>query len=318
MRTVKKIVKPNIKNKKLRVAAYCRVSKDSDSLERSLKTQIDYFRKKIESNNDYEFVRVYFDNGISGTRIKNRLEFQEMIDDCISHKIDMIFCKSISRFARNTVDLLKTIRLLKSLNIPVIFEKENLNSMSKDSDLLLSIMASCAESESKSMSENILWSYKKRFQKGVDQYRPTFGYDYINKKYVINEKEAKIVKLIYSDFLKGLTYQDITRKIRKMGIKTRRGNIFNYPEVKVILKNERYTGDIILQKTYVASPLTHYKKKNNGEKEKYIVKNAVPRIIEKSDYRKVQVIIKKLSKDKMFRCRHKKTIRSGINGRCKS
>lgn len=301
MRKVTKIVKLNNKKKKLHVAAYCRVSKDSDSLERSLFNQITHFKKLIESNKDYEFVRVFVDNGISGTSTKRRLEFNEMIEECKKGHIDLIYAKSISRFARNTVDLLNTIRYLKSINVEVRFEKENISTFSSDGGLMISLLAAFAEAESENLSSNQLWSLERRMKEGKMQYRPTFGYNYKNKKYIINEKEAKVVRYIYKEFLKGKNYTDIARDIVKKKIFTRRNNLFNYAGVKCILKNERYTGKVILQKSYTVSPLTHHKKKNNGEKPKYEVLNAVPRIISDKDYEKVQVIIRALSKNRLLR-----------------
>lgn len=301
MKKVTKIVKPNTKRKKLKVAAYCRVSKDSDSLERSLYNQVTYFKKLIESNKEYEFVRVFVDNGISGTSTKKRLEFNEMIDECKKGNIDLILAKSISRFARNTVDLLNTIRYLKTINVEVRFEKENISTFSTDGEFMITLLAAFAEAESESLSSNQLWSLEKRMKEGKVQYIPTFGYNYKDHKYVINEKEAKVVRYIFSEFIKGKNYTDIARDIVKMKFITRKGNEFNYPQVKCILKNEKYTGKVILQKSFTVSPLTHQKKKNNGEKPKYEVLNAVPRIISDRDFEKAQVIIKELSKNRLLR-----------------
>lgn len=301
MKKVIKIVKANIKKGKLKVCAYARVSKDSDGLLRSLSTQIIHFKEYIKSNKSWEFTRVYFDEGISGTSLKKRVQFNEMINDAENGKIDLILTKSVTRFARNTVDLLKTIRYLKDIGVEVRFEKENISTMSKDSELILSILASVAQVEAENISSNIKWSISKRMKEGKDQYRPTFGYDYKDGKYVINKKEANIVKLIYREFLNGKNYADITRMIRKLNIKTRRNNLFNYPQVKVILKNERYCGNAILQKSYVENPLTHSKKANKGEYPKYIAYGVAPKIIDDKDFENVQKIIKELSINRMLR-----------------
>ena len=236
-----------IVNKKKRVAAYARVSQNSDILKNSFANQVNYYSNLIKNNPNFEYVGVYSDFAISGTGIRKRDGFNGLIEEAKAGKIDIILTKSISRFARNTVDLLKTVRELKSIGVEIRFEKEKINSLSSDGELLLSLLAAFAQSESESMSSNIKWANKKRIEQGKDQYRPTFGYKYENGKYIINKEEAKIVKLIFKEFLSGKTYKEIANMVASKGIRTRKNNIFNSAQVKCILKNERYTGIAILQ-----------------------------------------------------------------------
>lgn len=335
IKSLTNIIKPHKK-----VAAYARISVDSDSLNNSLANQISYYKNMILNIKGYDFVKVYYDKGISGTGTKKREAFNEMIEDAKAGKIDLILTKSISRFARNTVDLLNTVRMLKSINVEVRFEKEKINSLSSDGELMLSILASFAQSESESISQNQKWSRRKKFQMGKDQYRPTFGYKYKNGKYEVYEKEAKLVREIFKLFLDGKSYTEIGKIINKHGIKTRKNNAFSYGSIKCILKNEKYIGDSILQKSYVANTLTHYKKRNKGELPQYYVKGTNPAIISEDEYKKVQAMIKVLAEDrniyKKCRCWHTNLVicpvcnspflktsenlrcKGSLNGKCKN
>ena len=294
LRKIEKInnLKPIIIKMHKKVAAYARVSVESDSLNNSLANQISYYKKLINNTKGYEFVKVYYDKGISGTETKKRDAFNEMIEDAKAGKIDLILTKSISRFARNTVDLLNTVRMLKSINVEVKFEKENISTMSVDGEFMLSILASFAQSESESISQNQRWTRRKSFEMGKDQFRPTFGYRNKNGEYIINSKEAEIVKYIFKLFLDGISYNEIARKVNKLNIKTKRNNKFNFGSIKCILRNERYIGDSLLQKSYVSDTLTHSKKRNKGELPQYYVKNTNPAIIDKKVFKKVQVMMK--------------------------
>lgn len=204
MRKITKIESTKIELPKLkRVAAYARVSVEKERTMHSFSAQVSFYNNLIQKNPEWEYVGVYADLGISGTGTKKRSEFNRLIDDCEKGKIDIILTKSISRFARNTVDLLKTVRYLKDLGIEVRFEKENINSLSGDGELMLSILASFAQEESISISNNIKWSTRKRFQKGIPNGKfYIYGYRWSDDHLVVEPKEAEIVKLIYSNYMK--------------------------------------------------------------------------------------------------------------------
>ena len=294
----KRITKINIvpkPNKVLRVAAYARVSKATDSLERSLNTQISYFKNIISNNKSWQFVRVFYDDGISGTSTKKRVGFNEMIESAKNGNIDIILTKSVTRFARNTVDLLETVRFLKSINVEVRFEKENISTFTSEGEVLLTILASFAQAEAENLSQNIKWGKIKKIEMGKDQRHNNYGYYYKDGHYVINKQEAKIVQYIYREFLKGKTYQEIAKELKRKNIKTRKNNLFNYPQVKIILKNEKYVGFTILQKHYTSDPIKHIRTLNNGEMKKYRISNTHPQIISLRDFERVQKKIMKLS-----------------------
>lgn len=196
---------PTVKKRK-RTAAYARVSVESERMQHSLSAQISYYSDFIQKNPDWEYAGVYADYGISGTGTAKRVEFQRMLADCEAGKIDIILTKSIQRFARNTVDLLETVRHLKSIGVEVRFEKENINSMSGDGELMLSILASFAQEESRSLSDNVKWATRKRFEQGIPNGRfQIYGYRWGGDRLVIHEEEAKIVRLIYDNYLNGLS-----------------------------------------------------------------------------------------------------------------
>lgn len=301
LRKIEKIESPSAKIIKLhkRVAAYCRISMECDKLNNSLANQISYYKNLITNTKGYEFVKVYYDNGISGTDTKNRDAFNEMISDAKSGKIDLILTKSISRFARNTVDLLNTVRMLKSINVEVKFEKENINSLSSDGELMLSILAGFAQSESESISQNERWARRKKFEQGIDQYRPMFAFGYKDGKYIIIEKEAKVVRQVFKLFNQGLTYTEIAEIINKGKIRTRNNKYFNQRSIKDILMNEKYMGDSLFQKKYVANTLTHYTKRNKGELPQYYAVGTHPAIVSKEEYEKAQVRIKYITEHKV-------------------
>ena len=194
---------PTIKAKK-KVAAYARISMESERMHHSLSAQISYYNALIQKKPEWEFAGVYADDGISGTGIAKRTEFQRMLADCEAGKINIILTKSIQRFARNTVDLLETVRHLKDIGVEVRFEKENINSMSGDGELMLSILASFAQEESRSISENVKWGTKKRFEQGIPNgHFQIYGYRWEGDHLVVEPEEAKIVKLIFDNFMNG-------------------------------------------------------------------------------------------------------------------
>lgn len=259
------IGEPPTKTKK--AAAYARVSLETDKLAHSLSAQTDYFRGIIRSRSDWELVGVYSDSFISGTEATNRAGFQRLLADCGSGKIDVVLCKSISRFARNTVDLLKTVRYLKELGIEVRFEKENINSLSGDGELLLTILASFAQEESRSISENVKWGIRKRFREFTAQPRNkiVFGYRFDGGHYIIKEDEAQTVRRIFRSYIAGASLRSISAELKELGAKSTLGFDFSHGMIDYIVHNEIYIGNIVLQKTFVKDFITHQKVPNRGE-----------------------------------------------------
>lgn len=285
--TVNKEVKP-----KLRVAAYCRVSTDSDEQATSYDAQVEHYSNFIQKNEEWEFAGIFADDGISGTNTKKREEFNRMIAECMEGHIDMIITKSISRFARNTLDCLRYIRQLKEKNIPVFFEKENINTMDSKGEVLLTIMASLAQQESESLSKNVKMGMQFRFQKGEVQvnHNRFMGYTKDEDGHLIIEPaEAETVKRIYREYLQGASLKQIGDGLMKDGILTGAGKPKWRPEsVKKILKNEKYIGDALLQKTYTVDVLTKKRVKNNGIVPQYYVENSHEPIIPRDLYMQVQ------------------------------
>lgn len=285
--TVNKEVKP-----KLRVAAYCRVSTDSDEQATSYDAQVEHYSNFIQKNEEWEFAGIFADDGISGTNTKKREEFNRMIAECMEGHIDMIITKSISRFARNTLDCLRYIRQLKEKNIPVFFEKENINTMDSKGEVLLTIMASLAQQESESLSKNVKMGMQFRFQKGEVQvnHNRFMGYTKDEDGHLIIEPaEAEIVKRIYREYLQGASLKQIGDGLMDDGILTAAGKAKWRPEsVKKILKNEKYIGDALLQKTYTVDVLTKKRVKNNGIVPQYYVENSHEAIIPRDLYMQVQ------------------------------
>lgn len=254
-----------------RVAAYARVSLETDRLAHSLSAQTEYYSRLILGKPGWQLAGIYSDSFVSGTETSRRSGFRRLITDCENGRIDIVLCKSISRFARNTVDLLNTVRRLKELGVEVRFEKENINSMSPDGELLLTILASFAQEESRSISENVKWGIRRRFQSGeaVMRNRTVFGYRYVGGKYVVQPEEAVVVRLIFSDYISGIPLRRITQRLNSNGIRTARGFGFSHNQIDYIVHNEIYAGNIVLQKTFVRDFITHDKVKNHGELPQY-------------------------------------------------
>ena len=254
--------------KRLRVAAYCRVSTDNDEQATSYETQIEHYTEYINKNPEWVLVNVYADEGISATNTKKRDQFNAMIEDCKRGLIDMILTKSISRFARNTVDCLNYIRMLKGMNIPVFFEKESINTMDAKGEVLLTIMASLAQQESESISKNVKLGMQYRFQQGkvMVNARCFLGYDKDEEGHlIVNPEQAAIVKRIFLEYLEGASCQKIAKGLERDGILTARGNPrWHDSTVRKILENEKYMGDVLLQKTYTVDFLSKKRVKNNG------------------------------------------------------
>lgn len=280
--------------KRQKVAAYARVSMETDRLAHSLSAQVSYYNELIQANPEWEFAGVYADFGISGTGTAKREEFNRLIADCEAGKINIVLTKSISRFARNTVDLLSTVRHLKEIGVEVRFEKENIHSFSGDGELMLSILASFAQEEVRSLSENSKWGIRKTYQNGTDGVRnkKVLGYRYDGEKYVVKEDEAETVRFIFEQTAAGVAASDILAELKKLGAKSWRGYDFTYSHLNTILKNEIYIGDRRLQKCYVADPIKHNKVKNRGELPQYYISDCHEPIIDREIFAKVQEILK--------------------------
>lgn len=278
--------------KRKKVAAYARVSRDTERLMNSVSAQISYYSSLIQGNPEWEYAGVYADCGISGTDISKRDEFVRMLEDCEAGKIDIILCKSISRFARNTVDLLETVRHLKELGIEVRFEKEHINSLSEDGELMLSLLASFAQEESRSISENCKWGIRKRFQSGeigvANKHLLGYQYDEEQEKYIIIPEEAEAVRWMFHMYIDGVSLRDIANNMNQAGIRSVLGNEFQEGSVRQLIFNEVYAGDIRRQKCYMADPITKTKVKNNGELPQYYMADCHEAIIDRETYAKVQ------------------------------
>ncbi|MBP2028680.1 DNA invertase Pin-like site-specific DNA recombinase [Acetoanaerobium pronyense] len=285
-----------IKSKR-RVAAYCRVSTDSNEQLISLEAQKSHYEKYIKSNPEWEYVGLYYDEGISGTKKEKRSELLRMLSDCEDGKIDLIITKSISRLARNTTDCLEMVRKLVDLGVYIYFEKENINTEAMESELMLSILSGLAESESISISENNKWSIQRRFQNGTFKISyPPYGYQNIDGHMVINPKQAEVVKYIFSEALSGKGTQKIADGLNYRGIPSKKGDRWIATTIRGILKNEKYTGDAILQKTYTDSNFNRHI--NNGEKNMYLVKNHHEPIISHEVFDAVEAVMKQRAKEK--------------------
>lgn len=300
MKTVTKIggqlVFPTQKHK-LRVAAYCRVSTDSEEQLVSLATQRNHYEAYITANPDWEFAGIYYDEGITGTKKEKRPALLRLIDDCEHKKIDFIVTKSISRFARNTTDCLELVRKLLELTVYIYFEKENLNTGSMESELMLSILSGLAENESVSIAENSTWSIQRRFQNGTFKlaYAP-YGYDVIEGKLVLQPEQAPIVKAMFDQTLAGIGTDAIAKELNAKKIPAKRGTHWTATTVRGILKNENYTGDAIFQKTYTDSHFNRHH--NHGEKDKYRVEHHHEAIITKDMFEATQQVIRQRGKEK--------------------
>ena len=287
---------------KKRVCAYARVSTDTEDQLHSYQAQIKEFTQKITDNDQWEFIGMYADEGISGTSIKKRTEFLRMVEDAKAGKIDLILTKSLSRFARNTVDCLTVVRELREINVEIYFEKENLYSSDSKIDFMLTIFSSIAQEESRNISENIKWGFRKRFKEGKVHINTNrfLGYDKDDDgKIIINEAEAKIVRLIYDMYIAGSSLKDIVNFLTENEIPNGRKEIFwTSATISTILTNEKYCGDAILQKRVVLDYLSHKSVKNNGHAPKYYIMDNHEPIIPRLKHELVQELKKKRAKKK--------------------
>jgi len=278
---------------KIRLAAYCRVSTDQEEQLSSYENQVNYYKNYIQQNPNYEFAGIYADEGITGTNTKKRDEFNRMIADCRAHKIDRIITKSISRFARNTLDCLNYVRELKELGIGVIFEKENIDTLDAKGEVLLTILSSLAQDESRSISENSTWGIRRRYENGKFgmSTKRFLGYDRdANGNLVVNQEQAKIVQRLYDEYLSGKTVDHIKRIFEKEGIKNWNGKAaWQATTLKSMLSNEKYKGDAILQKSYTVDFLTKKRVKNQGQIQQYHIEDNHEAIIDPLLWEAVQL-----------------------------
>ncbi len=276
---------------KKKVCAYARVSSGKDAMLHSLGAQVSYYNSLIQAHSDWAFSGIYADEAISGTK-DTRPEFNRMVDDAKAGKIDMIITKSISRFARNTLTLLKTIRVLKAYKVDVYFEEQNIHSMSGDGELLLTFLASFAQEEAKSVSQNMRWKIMKVFEEGRNYSIQVLGYDLIDGTLYINKEEAPIIREIFDSYLEGKGVQAIAQQLNRKGYKTKVGKPFQQSSISRILRNVVYMGDLSLEKRF-REELTKRMVHNEGQLDRFYVEAAHEAIIPKEVFKKVQREIKR-------------------------
>ena len=287
--------------KKLKVAAYCRVSTGSAEQEESLTAQREHYEDYIKSNPDWEFAGLYYDEAVSGTSTERREALAKMLEDAKQGKIDFILTKSISRFSRNKIDCLNMTRELSACGVGIYFEKENINTLTMGSEFLLAVMSSLAESESRSISTNEKWGIKVRMKSGTyKQGTPPYGYDIDDGKLVVNKEQAEIVRMVFSMALDGMGSYKIANKLNELGIKTpRNGKMWSASNIRGMLHNERYIGDTLYMKTFTDEEYNHHY--NHGEVDQYYLKNTHEPIITREDFEKVQHLIGQRKKERKIR-----------------
>lgn len=290
---LKRAPRPEHEDGKKRVAVYCRVSTSQDEQMHSFNAQLSYYSALYEDSDDYSLYRIYADEGISGTQVKNRIQFLQMIEDCGKGLIDCIVTKSISRFGRNTVDTLNYTRRLKDMGIDVYFEKEGIHSINAEGELMLSILSMLAETESVNISESVKWGVRRCYEKGKTESLTLgkfYGYSKKGKEIKVIEKEAEVVRRIYQDFLDVNGIEDIVRSLIKEEVPTDTvDGQWCASTIKKMLINEKYKGDCLFQKTFISNPITHKRIKNNGELNKYYVEDCFPQIVDKELWELVQL-----------------------------
>ena len=271
-----------------RVAAYARVAMVTDRLMHSLSAQVSYYSDLIQRNPEWQYAGVYADSAVSGTGISNRQEFKRLIADCDKGLIDIVLVKSISRFARNTVDLLETVRHLKEIGIEVRFEKEHISSFSDGGELMLTLLASFAQEESRSISENCKWGIRKRYESGQPKNCICYGYRVVDGKLEIVPDEAEIIRQIFDWYLAGDSCYIICKKLNASGAKSYYGKKFTGTVLSYILRQEKYTGNMLLQKFYTESHVSHKERRNNGELPMFLIHDSHPAIISQETFDAVQ------------------------------
>lgn len=278
---------PTHRPRLLKVAAYCRVSTQTDHSFKSLSAQVSHYNQLIGSTPGWVFAGVYADNGITGTSTTQRSEFNRLMDDARSGEIDIILTKSISRFARNTVDLLQAVRELKLLGVEVRFEREGIHSLTTDGELLLTLLASFAQEESYSISDNVKWSIRNRYKAGITNSHRIYGYTWVDGSLHINDDEAQVVRRVFDEYLAGVSPEAIADRLNAEGLRARGGGNFLGSVIRTWLENPRYVGNEMLQATYTDGPGGKLVV-NDGALPKYWVEGANPPIIDEATWRRVQ------------------------------
>lgn len=290
MKRITKIENEKRKTRKIRVAAYCRVSTDSTEQLVSLEAQKQHYIKVIRENPKWSYAGIYYDEGVTGTKKDKRPALLRMINDCESGKIDLIVTKSISRFARNTTDCLELVRKLAEMDVFIFFERENINTQDMEGELMLTILSSLAEDESVSISQNVKWSVQKRFKNGtfIIGY-PPYGYRNADGRMEIIPEEAEVVKQVFDAFLSGKSTSAIAEELKEKGVRTKKGGYWRARTVNAMLRNEKYTGDVIFQKTWTDDSFNRHC--NHGEEDQYIIRNHHEPIITREEFKAVQALM---------------------------
>ena len=294
MKTITEITRQKPTPPQIRLAAYCRVSSDSSDQLHSFAAQIKYYSEYCKRHPEYKFVDIYADEGITGTSMEKRDDFRRMLRDCKKGLIDRIIVKSMSRFARNTEEMLTALRALEQMEVSVYFEEQGLDTESMNSEMFATFPGMVAQQESVSISQNMRWSYKKRMESGeFNCCAPAYGFDLINGKLVINETEAAVIRRIFNLYLEGIGMQAIANIFNDEGVRRQYGREkWHHTTVNYVLNNERYKGDALLQKQITTQTLPFKKQRNHGEQPMYYVENSNPAIVSRETYDAVQALIK--------------------------
>ena len=294
MKTITEITRQRPTPPQIRLAAYCRVSSDSSDQLHSFAAQIKYYSEYCKRHPEYKFVDIYADEGITGTSMEKRDDFRRMLRDCKKGLIDRIIVKSMSRFARNTEEMLTALRALEQMEVSVYFEEQGLDTKSMNSEMFATFPGMIAQQESVSISQNMRWSYKKRMESGeFNCCAPAYGFDLISGKLVINETEAAVIRRIFDLYLQGVGMQTIANILNNEGVRRQYGREkWHHTTVNYVLNNERYKGDALLQKQITTQTLPFKKQRNHGEQPMYYVENSNPAIVSRETYEAVQALIK--------------------------
>lgn len=283
-----------VERKVYRVAAYCRVSTDAPEQKTSYDSQISYYQQMIDEHDNWTLVDIFADEAITGTKTEKRTGFQNLIKACRAGAVDLVITKSISRFARNTHDVLKYVRELQDKHIAIIFEEENINTLRMDGELILSIISAVYQQEVENISQHVKKGLRMKMERGeLVGYAACLGFDYdiVNKKLTINEAEAETVRYIFKRYLEGIGATKIAKELEAMGVKTKRGSeIWAASTVNNIIRNEKYVGDVMQGKTYIANPITKKRHNNKGEHDKFHRKDTHDAIISREDFAMAQEI----------------------------
>ena len=302
------------KNEKIRLAPYCRVSRDTEDQLNSFAAQIRYYSEYTKNHPEYEIVDIYADEGLTGMEMDKRDDFLRLVRDCKKGLIDRIIVKSVSRFARNTIEILETLRELKKCGVSVYFEEQGIDTEKLNMEMIITFPGMAAQQESEAISGNVRWSYQKRMQSGEFNCTcPAYGYNLVNGEMVINEDEAKVVRRIFELYLSGKGLQAIAGIFNEEQVPRRYGRThWHHNTIRYILTNERYKGDALLQKKYTTDTLPYRLKLNKGEKTQYYVENSHVPIIDKKTFEKAQELLKTRKNEEHAR---KSNVLSG-NVRC--